>query len=613
MSRGTTRRSAFGRRTRTLPNSSRSVTTTRPSGPPAKPALRLRPTRATAPGGGAPGRIVTPTGIPASPRSSARRGAWSDASTIRGAGAASRRLPRAPPRPGLATAPGGSTGRGLSASSSASGTEAGRPARHRSTARARPALRPGGRTGSRQPNGSSSARPPPIASTGPGSQPSSRVRAPSSRAFHSRGGRYASGQASGRSPAATRSRRRSAAWSHRNSAAAATSPGSSTTRSVPGSTRSRPLAGHSTAAHTSAASPTSSARAPAAEDPAATAPGPAPGSPSRRARSAARRSDSRPARRPSRSRMAAGPPAGTRNSLAGRSSTSSTARIVRWSVGSKTRISSTSSPNSSIRTGRSAPAGKTSTRPPRRAISPRPATSTTGSCPSWRSSARRSAWRTRSPRRRTRGRSGRSSGGRVGWRSAWTDATRTRARPLRQRASVATRAADSSRMSSLRSYASAVRGSRTATAAGSPSQAVSSSATRSPISASRAIQQIRSPAPRARAATRNDLAPCGTAVTAACRPRARVPGGTARSSASRANAAVSRRSGGSAERSGIRRAVPGAAAGGAAERPVIAPRRPAGPDASRSACGARRPGRAARRPRPGVPSASRRRVEAGRR
>ena len=42
MSRGTTRRSAFGRRTRTVPNSSRSVTKARPSGPPTKPPLRLR-------------------------------------------------------------------------------------------------------------------------------------------------------------------------------------------------------------------------------------------------------------------------------------------------------------------------------------------------------------------------------------------------------------------------------------------------------------------------------------------------------------------------------------------------------------------------------------------
>ncbi len=82
MSRGTTRRIAFGRRTRTLPKSSRSVTKTRPSGPPAKPPFRLRSTTATAPGGGASGAWTTATGWPASSRSSARRGAWSLARTI---------------------------------------------------------------------------------------------------------------------------------------------------------------------------------------------------------------------------------------------------------------------------------------------------------------------------------------------------------------------------------------------------------------------------------------------------------------------------------------------------------------------------------------------------
>ena len=50
MSRGTTRRSAFGRRMRTVPKSSRSVTKARPSGPPMNPPLRLRSTRAIAPG-----------------------------------------------------------------------------------------------------------------------------------------------------------------------------------------------------------------------------------------------------------------------------------------------------------------------------------------------------------------------------------------------------------------------------------------------------------------------------------------------------------------------------------------------------------------------------------
>ena len=83
MSRGTTRRIAFGRRTRTVPNSSRSVTKASPSGPPSKPPLRLRSTRVIAPGGGASGAWTTAAGWPASSSSSASRGAWSEARTIR--------------------------------------------------------------------------------------------------------------------------------------------------------------------------------------------------------------------------------------------------------------------------------------------------------------------------------------------------------------------------------------------------------------------------------------------------------------------------------------------------------------------------------------------------
>ena len=63
MSRGTTRRIAFGRRTRTVPNSSRSVTRARPSGPPSKPPFRLRSTIAIAPGGGASGAWTTAGGM----------------------------------------------------------------------------------------------------------------------------------------------------------------------------------------------------------------------------------------------------------------------------------------------------------------------------------------------------------------------------------------------------------------------------------------------------------------------------------------------------------------------------------------------------------------------
>ena len=56
---GTTRRSTRGRRTRTVPKSSRSVTTTRPSGPPAKPELRLRSISARPPAAGASFRAAT--------------------------------------------------------------------------------------------------------------------------------------------------------------------------------------------------------------------------------------------------------------------------------------------------------------------------------------------------------------------------------------------------------------------------------------------------------------------------------------------------------------------------------------------------------------------------
>ena len=51
---------------------------------------------------------------------------------------------------------------------------------------------------------------------------------------------------------------------------------------------------------------------------------------------------------------------------------------VRWSVGSKARSESISSPKNSIRMGSGIDGGKMSTIPPRRADSPRPATSVTG-------------------------------------------------------------------------------------------------------------------------------------------------------------------------------------------------------------------------------------------
>ena len=185
---------------------------------------------------------------------------------------------------------------------------------------------------------------------------------------------------------------------------------------------------------------------------------------------------------------------------------------------------------------------------------------------------------------------GRSSGARVAWSSAWTLATSTFAEPSRHAASAATRAAVSSGTSSERSYASDVRGSRTATSAGSPSHAPSSSATRSPISASRATQQTRSPpVSSASAAARNDFAPCGTAVRPTCRPC--IAGAAPGPSRSRrvAKEPVAWSSRGSAARSGTRRPAP---------RPGV-PRSPARAGEAPRAC------RRAREASPAAPASGR--------
>ena len=87
---------------------------------------------------------------------------------------------------------------------------------------------------------------------------------------------------------------------------------------------------------------------------------------------------SRAAALPRRSRIAAAPPAGSRNSDAGSRTARSIVPTVRWSVGSNERNESISSPKNSIRIGSAIEGGKTSTIPPRRANSPRPATSLTG-------------------------------------------------------------------------------------------------------------------------------------------------------------------------------------------------------------------------------------------
>ena len=281
-----------------------------------------------------------PTGWPASPRSSASRGAWSEARTI-----------RAP------------------------------SARQRSTASTSRPARPGGRTGSRQPNRSpEDSAPRAIAASSGGiglpgqlERPRRRRGGSSSRAA---AGRSTASPSAGRRPRpARRAARRPGATG--SSAASAMSPGSSRTRSVPGSRWSRPVAGARWAAQTSAASPT--ARRPASPSAAprrrcrgVAAPRSGRG-PRRAARGAARRRGrvgrgSRPRRRPA---------GGTPSPAAGPRSRSSVP-TVRWSVGSNERSESISSPKNSIRIGSGIDGGKTSTIPPRRANSPRPATSVTG-------------------------------------------------------------------------------------------------------------------------------------------------------------------------------------------------------------------------------------------
>ena len=316
MSRGTTRRRAFGRRTRTVPNSSRSVTKTRPSGPPTNPPLRLRSMSAIAPGGGGSSmRSTTPTGWPASSRISASRGAWSDASTIR------------PPS-----------------------------SRQPSTASARRVARPSGSTGSRHPNASPMLRPPDAIATPrrlglPGQLEGPRRRRaglPVARPEVRRGpglGQLAGldelgsplvglapqevrglGDLAGLVEDEQRARVDVVEAGRRAQAR----------RPRPPPRRRRP-------------SPATRPPRPAATDRRA--------APSNRARSAARRSRRRapPGRgaRGSRPR----PPVGSRNSDAGSSTTRSTVPIVRWSVGSNARSESISSPKNSIRIGSSSTAG----------------------------------------------------------------------------------------------------------------------------------------------------------------------------------------------------------------------------------------------------------------
>ena len=174
--------------------------------------------------------------------------------------------------------------------------------------------------------------------------------------------------------------------------------------------------------------------------------------PSNRARSAASRSGSFAAARPSRSRSAATPPWGARNSDAGRRIASlerPDGPLVGRVEGAQRvdLVAEELDPDGQGR-GRREDVDEAAASRELAAAGDlgRRARSRT---PGGRAAAR--SGRIRAPTASRRGSAGRSSGAIVCWTRAWTLATRTRAVPLRQAASAATRAAVSSATSSLRS------------------------------------------------------------------------------------------------------------------------------------------------------------------
>ena len=188
MSRGTTRRIAFGRRTRTVPNSSRSVTNSEPVRSARESAVQAPLDERDGAGRQAHRRPlpVTAASCPASASSSASRGAWSEAITIRGG------------------VPASAARQAVTASTS----------RRRSAGRQR-WLRQPNRSPERQ------ARRRAMAALGAAdSQVSSRVRSATQPGASSRVGEKVGRRpvaAAGRPPRSS-SVRRSSAWRHRNSA-----------------------------------------------------------------------------------------------------------------------------------------------------------------------------------------------------------------------------------------------------------------------------------------------------------------------------------------------------------------------------------------------------------
>ena len=124
-------------------------------------------------------------------------------------------------------------------------------------------------------------------------------------------------------------------------------------------------------------------------------------------------------------------------------------------------MDSTSSPNSSIRTGSLLPGGQASTRPPRCANSPTPVTSTLGSYPPATSRSSRSRWATRSPTWMWSRAPASCSGASVRCTRASRGATTTiPPRPVPSSARTVRRSADSSCSGSARSSGRAARSGR---------------------------------------------------------------------------------------------------------------------------------------------------------
>ncbi len=185
-----------------------------------------------------------------------------------------------------------------------------------------------------------------------------------------------------------------------------------------------------------------------------------------------------------------------------------------WVIGSKALMDSTSSPNSSIRTGSPKPGGHTSISPPRCANSPRPVTSALGSYPPATRRSSSTRWPTRSPTRTAVAAAASCCGAAVRCANASRLPTVTRcasAMPDRTES----RWPDSSCSGSARSRGNAARSGRTRRAR-PPISAARSSASRCASSSVRVTTTIGRDRPSRRAARCAARAAAGTRRTPDC-------------------------------------------------------------------------------------------------